>query len=122
MAKQVIADSQGQLGKHIMNDSMQTASEMGFEEIKHGEAFLEERKQQMMQECQIQKFEDVATDSVYPLFTTDPKLRKEYTLKINGKDPNKKITDSQLNSVFDNKNKSNNVLQSICIQDDYMSK
>ena len=53
----------------------------------------------------------MAADSYYPLMTSDPAVKKEYIVKI---------TDQHLNNVFDGKDK--NVLTSIIIQDDYMSK
>jgi len=91
----------------VVNNESQFAKDMGFEEIKHGEAYLEERKQQQMQEQQLQNFEDVGTDSFYPLVTTDPKISKEYTVKINGQYEDKLITDQKLYDVFDDKGNKN---------------
>ena len=53
----------------------------------------------------------MAQDSYYPLMTNDPAIKKEYILKI---------TDEHLNKVFDDKDRKQ-VLNSIFIQDDYMS-
>ena len=57
-------------------------------------------------------FEDVAKDSIYPLMSNDPSIKKDFIVKIN---------DGHLNQVFDSNNKKN-VLQSVYIQDDYMTR
>ena len=57
-------------------------------------------------------FEDIAKDSIYPLMSNDPSIKKDFIVKIN---------DGHLNQVFDSENKKN-VLKSIYIQDDYMTR
>lgn len=59
------------------------------------------------------EYEDVGMDSYYPLMTTDPAKRKEYTLKI---------TDNKLNNAFDSKEDPKFNLQSIYIQENYIGK
>ena len=56
-------------------------------------------------------FEDVAKDSIYPLMTNDPSIKKDFIVKIN---------DGHLNQVFDNNNRKN-VLKSIYIKEAYMT-
>lgn len=56
-------------------------------------------------------FEDVSKDSIYPLMSNDPSIKKDFIVKIN---------DGHLNQVFDDTNRKN-VLKSIYIQDDYMT-
>lgn len=50
-------------------------------------------------------FEDMAKDSIYPLMSNDPSIKKDFIVKIN---------DGHLNQVFDGQNKKN-VLKSIYI-------
>lgn len=72
---------------------------------------IDSRDQQEEIKQSIECFEDIAQDSYYPLMTNDPAIKKDYILKI---------TDQHLNKVFDDKDRKQ-VLQSILIQDDYMS-
>lgn len=44
--------------------------------------------------------EDMADDSIYPLWTKDPEKKREYIIKAG-------ITDGKLANVFDNTTKSN---------------
>ena len=50
---------------------------------------------------------------MYPLMTQNPKLQKDYLIKI---------TDKKLDRVFDQENKGKFNLDSVYIQDDYISK
>lgn len=73
---------------------------------------IDNREEQEEMKQSIECFEDMAQDSYYPLMTNDPAKKKEYILNI---------TDEHLNKVFDDKDRKQ-VLNSIFIQDDYMSK
>ena len=59
-------------------------------------------------------FEDLASDSVYPLMTNDPSLKKDFTFK------NHCINNQKLEQVFDEKNDQNFNLNSVYINYDYI--
>lgn len=58
----------------------------------------------------IAEFEDVINDSHYPLMTNDPKISKDYLVKVN---------DKHLNNVFSSQIDGNVNLQSV-IMDNYI--
>ena len=84
------------------------------EDNDHGFVHLDEEVQQQEQDFKnsLLGFEDMAKDSIYPLMSNDPSIKKDFIVKIN---------DGHLNQVFDAQNRKN-VLKSIYIQDDYMTR
>ena len=83
-------DKINNLGQKLKNESTNSHNEITNAVINmsiEAPGTIEERKRSE------EEYEDVGMDSYYPLMTTDPSKKKEYTLKI---------TDNKLNNAFDN--------------------
>ena len=96
------------IGQKLKNESTHSQNEIANAVINmsiEAPGKIEEKKQSE------EEYEDVGMDSYYPLMTTDPTKKKEYTLKI---------TDNKLNNAFDHSEDPKFNLQSIYIQENYI--
>lgn len=105
---QILGLQPNTMGGAQLGPQQRSGDSDGFEHIQHTEAYFEKLRFDNNIEQSISNYDDVGTDSHYPLMTSDPNKQKEFTVKI---------TNKKLDQQFDQENKNKFNLQSIMIQD-----